>query len=306
MQKTDFIYAHIKTNKGEIVCDLEFEKTPITVANFIGLSEGTIPNKVKAAGKPFYDGLIFHRVIENFMIQGGDPQGTGMGGPGYSFQDEFDPSLTFTGPGILAMANSGPSTNGSQFFITHVKTEWLNGKHTIFGHVTKGQDVVNKITQGDKIESITIERVGEKANAFDAKSIFANGLANAKKEGDFDAWVAKNYPNAKKVDGIYIDITKKGSGAIPKAGQMVTAHYTGKFKDGRKFDSSLDRGKPFQFNVGAGQVISGWDIGFEHIVVGTKATFLIPYLYAYGEQGYPGAIPPKSDLIFEVELLDAK
>lgn len=306
MQKTDFIYAHIKTNKGEIVCDLEFEKTPITVANFIGLSEGAIKNSACSPGKPYYNGLTFHRVIPNFMIQGGDPKGTGQGGPGYNFEDEIDASLLFNGPGVLAMANAGPATNGSQFFITHVATDWLNGKHTIFGHVTTGQDVVNKIAQGDKIESITIERVGDKAKAFDANAIFTAALTKAKKGDDFDGWVKENYPSAKKVGEMYIVETKKGSGAMPKNGQTVTAHYTGKFKDGKKFDSSVDRGQPFQFKLGAGQVIKGWDVGFANITIGSKATLLIPYSYGYGEQGYPGAIPPKSTLVFDVELIGAQ
>ena len=168
----DGVYAEFDTSKGKILVQLEYEKTPLTVANFVGLAEGTknyskTPGEPpKSQGKPFYDGLTFHRVIPDFMIQGGCPQGTGSGDPGYKFRDEFDPSLKHSGPGTLSMANSGPASNGSQFFITHKATSWLDGKHSVFGHVVEGQDVVNKIEKGDKINTIKILRIGEKAKAF--------------------------------------------------------------------------------------------------------------------------------------------
>ncbi len=168
----DGLYAEMKTNKGIILLKLEFEATPLTVANFVGLAEGDIKNDAKPLGTPFYDGLIFHRVIPNFMIQGGDPLGSGMGGPGYKFKDEIVDTLKHTGPGILSMANAGKGTNGSQFFITHVATPWLDGKHTVFGHVIEGMDVVNAIGNGDKIETLTIIRVGKDAKKFDAAKTF--------------------------------------------------------------------------------------------------------------------------------------
>lgn len=167
------LYAEIETNRGKILLQLEFEKTPLTVANFVGLAEGKIKNTFKAEKVPFYDGLKFHRVIANFMIQGGDPLNNGTGGPGYTFKDEFLPDLKFTGPGILAMANRGPGTNGSQFFITHVATTWLDQHHTIFGHVITGQDIVNATIQEDVIVHIKIIRKGKAAKRFKADKVFA-------------------------------------------------------------------------------------------------------------------------------------
>lgn len=169
---TDGIFAQINTTKGTILCKLEAEKTPLTVANFVALAEGTMPNSAKAAGVPYYDGIVFHRVIPQFMVQTGDPQGTGMGGPGYNFKDEIVPSLIHDRPGILSMANAGPGTNGSQIFITHVATPWLDTKHTVFGSVVQGMEVVNAITQGDKITSVLILRKGKAAEKFDAVETF--------------------------------------------------------------------------------------------------------------------------------------
>ena len=164
--------AKIVTSKGDILIQLEFEKTPMTVANFIGLAEGTIENTAKAIGEPYFDGLKFHRVIKDFMVQGGDPTGTGRGGPGYKFSDEFHPDLKHDKPGILSMANSGPGSNGSQFFITHKETPWLDNKHSVFGHVIEGQDIINAIEQDDIMQNVIIIREGNAAENFDAAKIF--------------------------------------------------------------------------------------------------------------------------------------
>jgi peptidyl-prolyl cis-trans isomerase A (cyclophilin A) len=166
------LYAEIETNRGKILLQLEFEKAPLTVSNFVGLAEGKIKNTTKKEGVPFYDSLKFHRVIANFMIQGGDPAGNGSGGPGYKFKDEIVPEFKFTGPGILAMANAGPNTNGSQFFITHVTTSWLDGHYSIFGHVITGQDIVNATQIGDTIIHVKIIRKGKKARKFKADKVF--------------------------------------------------------------------------------------------------------------------------------------
>lgn len=168
----DGLYAKMETTKGTIYLQLYFDKTPLTVANFVGLAEGDIHNEAKADGVHFYDGLTFHRVIANFMIQGGDPDGNGRGGPGYRFKDETRSDLKHSGPGVLSMANAGPATNGSQFFITHVATPWLDGKHTVFGKVINGQNVVDAIQQGDKIEKLTIIRKGKDAKKFKAAKVF--------------------------------------------------------------------------------------------------------------------------------------
>jgi cyclophilin family peptidyl-prolyl cis-trans isomerase len=316
-QKTDGIYAVFNTNKGKIVCQLEYVKVPMTVGNFVSLAEGNNPKTKVKQGKPFYDGLKFHRVIPNFMIQGGDPMGSGMGDPGYKFPDEFDPSLRHTGPGILSMANAGPGTNGSQFFITHVATPWLNDKHTIFGHVVLGQSVVNAIAQDDTMRTVKIVRVGKAAKAFDAVKAFTNGEENLKKKQEeanklaFAAWDAKvkaKYPNAiRTASGLYYTIDSPGTGPLAQPGQTVVAHYTGTlFDDGKKFDSSVDRGQPFEFPLGQHRVIAGWDEGFALLKIGTKGKLLIPYQLAYGDRGAGGAIPPKADLIFEVQMLGVK
>lgn len=303
------IFALIETNKGDILLDLFYQKTPLTVTNFIGLAEGTLDAH---KGKHYYDGLTFHRVIADFMIQGGDPQGTGAGGPGYTFPDEFDSSLQHE-VGTLSMANAGANTNGSQFFITHVPTPWLDGKHSVFGKVIKGQDVVNAIAQGDIIKKITIIRQGADAEAFEVSQKTFNerkavALKNLEKQKEAEfakiqKTIEQRLPNATKTaEGIFYTIDKKGSGN--KAGKKVdvSVEYTGSFMDGQIFDSSKGR-EPLKFTTGVRKMIPGFDIMVQDMQEHEKRTFVIPPEYAYGEAGIPGAIPPNAYLVFEVELI---
>ena len=308
----DGLYAKFNTTKGEILVNLEYKKTPGTVGNFVGLAEGNLDNQAIPQGKPYYNGLKFHRVIDNFMIQGGDPQGTGAGGPGYQFDDEIHPDLKHDGPGVLSMANAGPGTNGSQFFITHTETAWLDGKHTVFGKVVEGQDIVNKVKQGDTIDSIEIIRVGEDAKNFNAVESFRqfNGAkeereAAGKKKSE--ALLDELAAGFDKTDsGLRYKIIQKGDGQKAEKGKTVSVHYKGSLPDGTVFDSSYKRNEPIDFPLGMGHVISGWDEGIALLSVGDKARFVIPSHLGYGQRGAGGVIPPNATLIFDVELMNIK
>ncbi|MBT7319885.1 MAG: peptidylprolyl isomerase [Flavobacteriaceae bacterium] len=303
------IYAKIKTNQGDILLTLHYKKTPGTVANFVGLSDGKIDNSFKSKNEPFYDGIKFHRVIPDFMIQTGCPQGTGMGDPGYKFDDEFHPDLKHDKPGILSMANSGKATNGSQFFITHVPTQWLDNKHTVFGEVIEGQNVVDKIKQDDQINSIEIIREGSEANSWNALEVFNE--FKSQKEKEISEIMQKNKQMIEEVSKGYLEtdsglrytVLSKGNGDSPNKGELVKVHYKGQLLDETVFDSSYKRNEPIEFKVGIGQVIPGWDEGIMLLKKGDKARFVIPSNLAYGESGAGGVIPPNSTLIFEVELL---
>ena len=304
------IFAHFKTEKGDIKIQLTFDKTPGTVGNFVGLVEGAIENKVSSKGTPYYDGLKFHRVIANFMIQGGCPQGTGMGGPGYQFDDEFHPELKHDRPGTLSMANAGPGTNGSQFFITHTATPWLDGKHTVFGYLIEGLEVVDAIAKDDAIQNITIERVGANAESWDAKSAF-DFFINEKKAQLKAVQKAALNDLEKLTDGmeqtdsgLYYKINREGSGDYPSKGKNVSVHYRGMLLDGTVFDSSYQRNEPIVFPLGMGQVIKGWDEGIALLKRGSSAKLVVPSELAYGSKGAGGVIPPDASLIFEVELVD--
>ena len=337
----DGMYAEMNTSKGIIMLQLEFEKTPVTVANFISLAEGNntlVSEDYK--GKKFYDGLKFHRVLADFMIQGGCPLGTGTGDPGYKFMDEFDDSLTHSGPGILSMANSGPKTNGSQFFITHKATPWLNNKHTVFGHVVgDGQKIVDSIAQDDLILSVKIIRKGKAANAFDASKIFAGNKAAEQKESaakeaksagikaETVAYFNKHRANAEKLaSGIEIAYITKGDGVKPEIGTKVLVNYAGFLTDGKLFDSNVkewevkhnmlnplkvknnDAGyqcAPMDYSPEAG-LIQGFREGLLNMRTGDKTLIYIPAHLGYGPQGAGGVIPPNADLIFELEIVPTK
>ncbi len=308
----DGLYAKFITNKGDILVNLEYKKTPGTVGNFVALAEGNLENSVKSQGTPYYDGLKFHRVIPDFMIQGGCPQGTGTGDPGYKFEDEFHQDLRHDTPGILSMANSGPGSNGSQFFITHIATPWLDNKHTVFGNVVEGQDVVDAIVQGDLIEKLEIVREGVDAADFNAVEAFRTfegsrekRIADERKskEAELDQ-LAAGFEQTES--GLRYKIIHKGSGKAAEKGKTVSVHYKGQLADGTVFDSSYKRKDPLEFQVGVGQVISGWDEGICLLNVGDKARLVIPSDLGYGAQGAGGVIPPNAILVFDVELMDVK
>ncbi|UWY26390.1 peptidylprolyl isomerase [Flavobacterium sp. TR2] len=330
----DGLYADIETNKGHIIVELDYKKAPITVANFVTLAEGknefvTHENLKK---KPFFDGLKFHRVIESFMIQTGDPLGTGSGDTGYKFKDEFS-DLKFDKAGVLAMANNGPGTNSSQFFITHVETPWLNNLHTIFGHVVsaKDQEVVNKVVQGDNIVSVTIIRNGEAAKKFDAVKVFHDYFADIAKEQSkyagvqkekVDSYAALKAKATKTASGLEYAITEKGNGKKPAAGSQIYISYAGFLENGTLFDTSIAEvakqfGKydpareaqggyqPIQFQAGKKDgLIPGFIEGVEQLSYGDKAVLFIPSHLAYGATGAGGVIPPNANIIFEIQISD--
>ena len=306
------LFAIISTSKGEIKIELEFEKTPGTVGNFVGLSLGVINNSIKPLGEAYYNGLKFHRVINDFMIQAGCPLGTGTGDPGYKFDDEFHNDLKHDRPGIISMANAGPSTNGSQFFITHVETPWLDNKHTVFGNVIDGMDVVNSISQNDEIISIKINAVGDKAKAFDAAKAFEelnkSKADRIKKEKEKEHKMLKDLSKgfSKTSSGLLYKFEKENNSQKPSNGNKVKVHYKGMLLDGTVFDSSFKRNQPIGFTLGIGQVIKGWDEGISLLGIGDKASFIIHSDLAYGASGAGGIIPPNATLVFEVELISAE
>jgi FKBP-type peptidyl-prolyl cis-trans isomerase len=308
----DGLYAELATARGKIVLSLAFEKAPMTVTSFVGLAEGTISAN-GSTGKRYFDGLTFHRVVPGFVIQGGDPAGNGTGGPGYTFPNEISSELKHDAAGVLAMANAGPDTNGSQFYITLAPVPQLDGSYSVFGRVVRGQEVVEAIQQGDRISTVKILRVGAAAKAFvanqqtfDALVASAKSAASQRKAKERETALGQIRTQWPKLtttkSGLMYQVLKKGGGASPADGAEVTVHYTGKFLDGKVFDSSVERGSPARFRIG--QVIPGWNEALLMMKKGEKRLLVIPPELGYGERGYPGAIPPSSFLVFEVELID--
>lgn len=308
------LYARFTIKGGTVLAKLEFEKAPLTVGNFVGLAEGKLD---ASKGKHFYDGLVFHRVVPDFVVQGGDPLGNGTGGPGYQFADEFADDLKHDGPGVLSMANAGPDTNGSQFFITLKETPWLDGRHSVFGKVVEGMDIVQKIVQGDKIDKVEIIRVGKAAKAFKYDQAAWNKRAKeaaeaskkrvaAQREADI-ATIAQKWPQlVKSADGIYQKTLKEGAGSPPAVGNTVSVAYKGMFLDGQVFDESSLHGGPLSFAVGVGQIIPGWDKVVSTMKKGEKRFVVIPPEFAYGERGMGGVIPANAFLAFEMDLVDIR
>ncbi len=307
----DGIYAHIQTNKGEITVELAYKKAPLTVTNFIALAEGTKQSN-KGLGTPYYDGLSFHRVIDQFMIQGGDPNGDGTGGPGYMFADEFS-DLIHDEPGVLSMANSGPNTNGSQFFITHVPTPWLDGKHSVFGSVVKGMDVVNAIVQGDTIEMVKIERIGDEANEFIANEDSFNALVLKANEAiiaqqelrlqNFESYVVSNFPGAIQDElGYFTTITKKGNGSFASMGQIVTVDIALSANTG---EVMRPPGSPIPFPLGTGEIISIIETNVQKMTIGEERTAIATYESVFGNAP-SGNIPQDAFLIFDLVLISAE
>lgn len=337
----DGIFADIQTSQGDIIVKLEHQKTPVTVANFVSLAEGNNPFVTDSLkGKNYYDGIIFHRIIKDFMIQGGDPTGTGRGNPGYKFKDEFHDSLVHSGKGILSMANSGPKTNGSQFFITHKETPWLDGKHTVFGEVVNGMDVVDTIANVEVaapankpktdvvMNKVEIVRNGKEAKKFDAVQIMTDYFAEEeavkaafeKMKKDFVTTLEEQKSEAEETaSGLGIYSLVQGEGEQPKAGQKVLVNYAGWLPDGELFDSNVeevaarynqvnparrDQGgyMPIPMDYGPeARLIPGFKEGLQTMKVGDKIRLFIPSHLGYGAQG-AGPIPPNSDLIFDLEI----
>ncbi|CAC9547639.1 Peptidyl-prolyl cis-trans isomerase (EC 5.2.1.8) [uncultured Gammaproteobacteria bacterium] len=272
----DGLYANLHTNQGDIIVQLAYKKAPLTVINFVGLAEGTKRSNVKI-GKPFYNGLKFHRVIDNFMIQGGDPKGNGTGGPGYQFADEFS-DLKHDSGGILSMANSGPGTNGSQFFITHTATPHLNDKHTVFGRVVKGMEVVNSIKQEDFIRKLNIIRIGDEAKKFQTDEAAFQAQSKkylVKNNEKLTKFVKKNYPNAKARNSRhFIQVNQAGTGAKSNTGNVVKVNISFRISN-KEIKEVKEIKEIITFTLGDGTIHNDIEQSILGMKVGEKRTVIM-------------------------------
>ena len=330
----DGIYAELETNRGTIVLELDFERTPLTTANFIGLAEGTITNQAFPAGHPFFDGTVFHRVVPGHVIQAGIPIGGETDSPGYTIPNEISPDLSHNRAGILGMANAGPHTNSSQFYITLGDRSYLDGNFTIFGRVIEGLPVVQSIQQGDTAQRIKILRIGKKARRFRVDNDSFNRRKieveqnvarmeeeNKKKETE---WIRTNWPDAiQSPQGSLFKITQTGTGAMPETGRTLLVRYSGLFPDGTSFCSTGEAGHPFRekegesflFVVGTTSITAGLDAALTDMRRGEHRTIICPPELGYGIQGFYArpregerrfVISPNTTLVYFVELLDIR
>jgi peptidyl-prolyl cis-trans isomerase A (cyclophilin A) len=315
-QLPDGLYAEIKTERGTILCFLEYQKAPMTVANFVGLAEGTLKAN-GVAGHKFYDGLTFHRVEKGFVIQGGDPKGDGTGGPGYEFPNETRGDLKHDAPGVMAMANSGPDTNGSQFYITMSAAAWLDGGYSVFGHVVQGMDVVNAIAVGDHMQSVRILRIGSAAAAFvvtqkSFDAMVANATAAIAERGKTSrlaalAQIKKQWPSLTTTQsGLMYEVMKKGSGASPTSTSTVTLNYKGMLLDGTLFADTSAQGGSAQVVTLQKVSIKGWVEALLTMKRGEKRRLIVPPELAFGSRGYANLVPGGAWVVFEIELVDFK
>lgn len=308
------LYASIETDRGTMVVRLEPERAPMTVMNFVGLAEGTITAPTRP-NVPFYDGLTFHRVVAGFVIQGGDPQGDGTGGPGYRFPTETHPDLLHDSAGVVAMANSGPDTNGSQFYITMGATPHLDGGYNVFGRVIEGLEVVSRIEIGDVIRRVEIHRVGAGYQAYRAtmaefevlvsSELQKRAEASARARAAAVESIRSRYPEAVAFDdtGILIERTAAGSGTVPSTGTVVRVHLTMSLVDGTVLNDTRANDVPFSFVFGRQRLIEGLELVIASMKPGDRATAILPPELAFGSAGAPPAVPPESYIVFDVERI---
>jgi cyclophilin family peptidyl-prolyl cis-trans isomerase len=333
------IYAELNTSKGMIVLNLNYEKAPMTVANFIGLAEGTIKNASYPKGKPFYDGSIWHRVVKGHVIQGGSPatdkapEKEETSATGYEIPNERN-DLSHNKAGMLGMANSGPHTNTCQFYITLADRSYLDGNYTLFGEVTEGMDVVNSIVQGDTIRTVKIIRIGSEAKKFKVDDVTFARLVDtqwkkvkneeAERKVKDEAFIKSNYPGlTSAAGGLRFKILTEGKGERSVADSLVSASYSGRLINGTTFVSSAENGRPavnisaenFTVNIGKDQIIKGLKSALTEMKQGEKRLLVIPPELAYGQNGFysrsvPGqkrfVISPGEILILEVTLISFK